>query len=81
MASVPSAGSLLAKNHYYRTRQNSECSLSSGSSCCLDAGNTAEQDKAFHGLPEFIDKHWWVKSFFHSEPSLPGAGRKTLSAS
>ncbi|CAM9274666.1 unnamed protein product [Bubo scandiacus] len=81
MASVPSAGCLLAKNQYYRTRQNSESSVSSSSSCCSDAVNTADQDKAFHGLPELIDKCWWIKSFFHSEPSPPTVGRKTLSAS
>ncbi|XP_027494680.1 pancreatic progenitor cell differentiation and proliferation factor-like protein isoform X4 [Corapipo altera] len=50
MASVPSAGCLLAKNQYYRR------------------------------LPDLIDKYWWIKSFFHSEPSPP-VGRKTLSAS
>ncbi|XP_010144312.1 PREDICTED: pancreatic progenitor cell differentiation and proliferation factor-like protein, partial [Buceros rhinoceros silvestris] len=62
-------------------RQNSECSVSSSSSCCSDAVNVADQDKTFHGLPEFVDKCWWIKSFFHSEPSPPTVGRKTLSAS
>ncbi|XP_009329743.1 PREDICTED: pancreatic progenitor cell differentiation and proliferation factor-like protein [Pygoscelis adeliae] len=62
-------------------RQNSESSVSSSSSCCSDAVNIADQDKAFHGLPELIDKCWWIKSFFHSEPSPPTVGRKTLSAS
>ncbi|XP_061852045.1 pancreatic progenitor cell differentiation and proliferation factor-like protein [Colius striatus] len=82
MASVPSAGCLLAKNQYYRRpRQNSESSVSSSSSSCLDTVNTTDQDKAFHGLPELIDKYWWIKSFFHSEPSPPAVGRKTLSAS
>ncbi|KAM9302562.1 pancreatic progenitor cell differentiation and proliferation factor-like protein [Morus bassanus] len=81
MASVPSAGCLLAKNQYYRTRQNSESSVSSSSSYCSDAVNATDQDKAFHGLPELIDKCWWIKSFFHSEPSPPTVGRKTLSAS
>lgn len=33
------------------------------------------------GLPDLIDKYWWIKSFFHSEPSPPTVGRKTLSAS
>ncbi|XP_039558783.1 pancreatic progenitor cell differentiation and proliferation factor-like protein isoform X1 [Passer montanus] len=60
---------------------NSESSVSSSSSCCLDAVNITDQDKALHGLPELIDKHWWIKSFFHSEPSPPTVGRKTLSAS
>ncbi|KAM6135468.1 pancreatic progenitor cell differentiation and proliferation factor-like protein [Pterocles gutturalis] len=81
MASVPSAGCLLAKKQFYRTRQNSESSVSSSSSCCSDAVNVTEQDKAFNGLPELIDNCWWIKSFFHSEPSLPTVGRKTLSAS
>ncbi|XP_053916669.1 pancreatic progenitor cell differentiation and proliferation factor-like protein [Cuculus canorus] len=81
MASVPSAGCLLAKNQYYRTRQNSESSVSSSSSCCLDTVSITDQDKAFNGLPEIVDKCWWIKSFFHSEPSPPTVGRKTLSAS
>ncbi|TRZ24607.1 hypothetical protein HGM15179_002494 [Zosterops borbonicus] len=81
MASVPSAGCLLAKNQYYRTRLNSESSVSSSSSCCSEAVNITDQDKAVHGLPELIDKYWWIKSFFHSEPSPPTVGRKTLSAS
>ncbi|XP_027494678.1 pancreatic progenitor cell differentiation and proliferation factor-like protein isoform X2 [Corapipo altera] len=80
MASVPSAGCLLAKNQYYRTRLNSESSVSSSSSCCSDATNVTDQEKIFHGLPDLIDKYWWIKSFFHSEPSPP-VGRKTLSAS
>ncbi|XP_033368145.1 pancreatic progenitor cell differentiation and proliferation factor-like protein isoform X1 [Parus major] len=62
-------------------RLNSESSVSSGSSCCLDAVNVTEQDKAMNGLPELVDKYWWIKSFFHSEPSPPTVGRKTLSAS
>ncbi|KAF2985169.1 hypothetical protein EK904_007483 [Melospiza melodia maxima] len=62
-------------------RLNSESSVSSSSSCCLDTVNITDQDKALHGLPELIDKHWWIKSFFHSEPSPPTVGRKTLSAS
>ncbi|XP_037985672.1 pancreatic progenitor cell differentiation and proliferation factor-like protein isoform X2 [Motacilla alba alba] len=65
----------------HAARLNSESSVSSSSSCCLDAVNITDQDKALHGLPELIDKHWWIKSFFHSEPSPPTVGRKTLSAS
>uniref|UniRef100_A0A8C3L0E9 Pancreatic progenitor cell differentiation and proliferation factor like n=1 Tax=Chrysolophus pictus TaxID=9089 RepID=A0A8C3L0E9_CHRPC len=76
MASVPSAGCLLAKNQYYR-----KSSVSSSSSCCSDPVSVAEQDKAFHGLPELLDKCWWIKSFFHCEPSPPTVGRKALSAS
>ncbi|NXC33747.1 PDPFL protein, partial [Campylorhamphus procurvoides] len=79
MASVPSAGCLLAKNQYYR----SECS-----------GGRELREVPKHtqylivwsfpplaGLPDLIDKYWWIKSFFHSEPSPPTVGRKTLSAS
>ncbi|NWR94832.1 PDPFL protein, partial [Furnarius figulus] len=79
MASVPSAGCLLAKNQYYR----SECS-----------GGRELREVLEHrqylivwpfpplaGLPDLIDKYWWIKSFFHSEPSPTTVGRKTLSAS
>ncbi|NXK33491.1 PDPFL protein, partial [Piprites chloris] len=89
MASVPSAGCLLAKNQYYRSE-------------CLGgprAGSRPQTHPPFFspssllqylitwsfpplsGLPDLIDKHWWIKSFFHSEPSPPPVGRKTLSAS
>ncbi|XP_010221123.1 PREDICTED: pancreatic progenitor cell differentiation and proliferation factor-like protein, partial [Tinamus guttatus] len=61
-------------------RQNSECSVSSGSSLCSDPGNVPDQHKT-PGLPELIDKSWWIRSFFHCEPSLPTVGRKMLSAS
>ncbi|XP_065687640.1 pancreatic progenitor cell differentiation and proliferation factor-like protein [Patagioenas fasciata] len=81
MASVPSAGCLLAKNQYYRTTQNSESSVSPSSSCYLDPVNLTDQDKAFNELPELVDKYWWIKSFFHCETSPPNVGRKTLSAS
>ncbi|NXM98489.1 PDPFL protein, partial [Sylvia borin] len=87
MASVPSAGCLLAKNQYYR------------SECCGLSPNTllsplphflpgerlcrrlSPQSLSRERLPELIDKYWWIKSFFHSEPSPPTVGRKTLSAS
>ncbi|XP_032650213.1 pancreatic progenitor cell differentiation and proliferation factor-like protein [Chelonoidis abingdonii] len=70
MASVPSAGCLLAKNQYYRTRLNSESSVSSGSSSfCSDPWSEKFTGKAHHGLPELFDKCWWIKNFFHSEPS------------
>ncbi|XP_009975503.1 PREDICTED: pancreatic progenitor cell differentiation and proliferation factor-like protein, partial [Tauraco erythrolophus] len=62
-------------------RQNSESSVSSSSSSYSDPVNITDQDKAFNGLPELIDKFWWIKSFFHREPSPPTVGRKTLSAS
>ncbi|NWH91936.1 PDPFL protein, partial [Aegithalos caudatus] len=75
MASVPSAGCLLAKNQYYR------------SECCVLSPNTPRPScrssflSTWGGLPEVIDKYWWIKNFFHSEPSPPTVGRKTLSAS
>ncbi|XP_067409892.1 pancreatic progenitor cell differentiation and proliferation factor-like protein isoform X1 [Emydura macquarii macquarii] len=83
MASVPSAGCLLAKNQYYRARLNSESSISSGgSSFCPDPVNFSEQEKAQHGLPELFDKCWWIKNFFHCEPSTSSnVSGKTLSAS
>ncbi|NXK96876.1 PDPFL protein, partial [Formicarius rufipectus] len=70
MASVPSAGCLLAKNQYYR----SECS---GAAQYL----IVWPFPPLSGLPDLVDKYWWIKSFFHSEPSPPTVGRKTLSAS
>ncbi|NXQ62596.1 PDPFL protein, partial [Anthoscopus minutus] len=81
MASVPSAGCLLAKNQYYR----SECSAGPGAACCpqipprpsLPSFPSTRRAR----LPELVDKYWWIKSFFHSEPSPPTVGRKTLSAS
>ncbi|NWU53660.1 PDPFL protein, partial [Dromas ardeola] len=70
MASVPSAGCLLAKNQYYR----SKCPGCGSRSC---PGLRLPHPR----LPELIDKCWWIKNFFHSEPSPPTVGRKTLSAS
>ncbi|NWW76166.1 PDPFL protein, partial [Climacteris rufus] len=100
MASVPSAGCLLAKNQYYR----SECSARPGAACrpqtqpppfsplfpSLGLGSSSPggslsplsfSREKWPRLPELIDKYWWIKSFFHSEPSPPTVGRKTLSAS
>nr|XP_033790632.1 pancreatic progenitor cell differentiation and proliferation factor-like protein [Geotrypetes seraphini] len=69
MASVPSAGCLMARNQYYRTRQNSESSVCSSSSSCsgLNPGNPLDREKANHGLPETYEKCWWLKNFFHCE--------------
>ncbi|NWR63154.1 PDPFL protein, partial [Bucorvus abyssinicus] len=75
MASVPSAGCLLAKNQYYR----SKCSGRGGGLHRSRLMVWASSPLA--GLPELVDKCWWIKSFFHSEPSPPTVGRKTLSAS
>ncbi|NXF41147.1 PDPFL protein, partial [Nyctibius bracteatus] len=88
MASVPSAGCLLAKNQYYR----SKCSGGPGAAprSPRPGGLLRRRDaeppqplprKSPGCLPELIDKCWWIKSFFHSEPSPPTVGRKTLSAS
>ncbi|KAF1494874.1 Pancreatic progenitor cell differentiation and proliferation factor-like protein, partial [Eudyptula minor novaehollandiae] len=83
MASVPSAGCLLAKNQYYR----SKCSGGPGAARTRPRGLLWRRHlmvwalSPFAGLPELIDKCWWIKSFFHSEPSPPTVGRKTLSAS
>ncbi|XP_029447116.1 pancreatic progenitor cell differentiation and proliferation factor-like protein [Rhinatrema bivittatum] len=69
MATVPSAGCLLAKYQYYRTRLNSESSVSSSSSSCNgpNPGNLLDEEKANHGLPEMSEKCWWLKNFFHCE--------------
>ncbi|MEE6464035.1 hypothetical protein FKM82_006140 [Ascaphus truei] len=64
MASVPSAGCLLAKNQFYRARLNSESSVSSNSS---DPGIQLDHEKSNQGLPEMIEKCWWLKNFFHCE--------------
>ncbi|NXY69426.1 PDPFL protein, partial [Glareola pratincola] len=76
MASVPSAGCLLAKNQYYR----SKCP-GWGLACVLVEQCLMVWTSPLAGLPELIDKCWWIKNFFHSEPSPPTVGRKTLSAS
>ncbi|NXP11017.1 PDPFL protein, partial [Thinocorus orbignyianus] len=89
MASVPSIGCLLAKNQYYR----SKCSGSgvrnlprspppppAGSRLCRREAELPP-NRGPGCLPELIDKCWWIKSFFHSEPSPLTVGRKTLSAS
>ncbi|NWU81675.1 PDPFL protein, partial [Onychorhynchus coronatus] len=81
MASVPSAGCLLAKNQYYR----SECSGGPGATCRPQIHPPQYLTMWFFPplaeLPDLVDKYWWIKSFFHSEPSPPPVGRKTLSAS
>ncbi|NXT56142.1 PDPFL protein, partial [Pluvianellus socialis] len=90
MASVPSAGCLLAKNQYYRSKCSGEPGAAPDGRGRLSGGGRQSSPEpclmvwAFSplaGLPELIDKCWWIKSFFHSEPSPPTVGRKTLSAS
>ncbi|NWX04715.1 PDPFL protein, partial [Caloenas nicobarica] len=75
MASVPSAGCLLAKNQYYRSECSGGRELPGGQ--CLMTWVFSP----FAELPELVDKYWWIKSFFHCEPSPSNVGRKTLSAS
>ncbi|NWS55066.1 PDPFL protein, partial [Chunga burmeisteri] len=90
MASVPSAGCLLAKNQYYRGEGSGGCRPGGllGSGAAEPPGPLPRSQclmvwafSPLVGLPELIDKCWWIKSFFHSEPSPPTVGRKTLSAS
>ncbi|NXI70201.1 PDPFL protein, partial [Anseranas semipalmata] len=76
MASVPSAGCLLAKNQYYR----SKCSGGAGAAPRSPRlGDALLEEGSW--LPELLDKCWWIKSFFHCETSPPTVGKKTLSAS
>ncbi|NXG89569.1 PDPFL protein, partial [Stercorarius parasiticus] len=83
MASVPSAGCLLAKNQYYR----SKCSGWAFRSCPglrlphPRPGRGSSGGGRQSSTEPLIDKCWWIKNFFHSEPSPPTVGRKTLSAS
>ncbi|KFV00582.1 Pancreatic progenitor cell differentiation and proliferation factor-like, partial [Pterocles gutturalis] len=79
------AGCLLAKKQFYR----SKCSGGPHPGppprrvlpVCYSASLMVWDFSPLAGLPELIDNCWWIKSFFHSEPSLPTVGRKTLSAS
>ncbi|KAM9690144.1 pancreatic progenitor cell differentiation and proliferation factor-like protein isoform 1-T1 [Dama dama] len=76
MASVPSAGCLLARNQYYR-----KASVSSGTSLTgPDSVNFAGDDKAQLGLPEVAESTWWFKSFFQSVPVLSNVKREDQSA-
>ncbi|CAI9155186.1 unnamed protein product [Rangifer tarandus platyrhynchus] len=84
MASVPSAGCLLARNQYYR-----KASVSSGTSLTgPDSVNFVGDDKAqlaikceFYliGLPEVAESTWWFKSFFQSVPVLSNVKREDQS--
>ncbi|NXI91533.1 PDPFL protein, partial [Psophia crepitans] len=87
MASVPSAGCLLAKNQYYRSKCSGSRARPGEGGWPSPPPPRPEPMSGFYRswkvirLPELIDKCWWIKSFFHSEPSPPTVGRKTLSAS
>ncbi|XP_004466431.1 pancreatic progenitor cell differentiation and proliferation factor-like protein [Dasypus novemcinctus] len=76
MASVPSAGCLLAKNQYYRKASVSSVSSFTGS----EPVNFIDHDKSQQGLPDAAETTWWFKSFFHSESTVSNVGRKDLSA-
>ncbi|XP_044522270.1 pancreatic progenitor cell differentiation and proliferation factor-like protein [Gracilinanus agilis] len=76
MASVSIAGCLLTQNQYYRKSSVSSVNSFSGS----DAINFTDIEKTHQGLPEAAESTWWFKSFFHSDPVLPDAGRKDLVA-
>ncbi|OCT76797.1 pancreatic progenitor cell differentiation and proliferation factor-like protein [Xenopus laevis] len=64
MASVPSAGCLLARNQFYRVRMNSE---SSDSSIGSDVGLPMDHEKSAQGLPELTEKCWWLKNFYSEQ--------------
>ncbi|KAM5157956.1 pancreatic progenitor cell differentiation and proliferation factor-like protein [Mantella aurantiaca] len=76
MASVPSAGCLLAKNQFYRVRLNSESSVCSSNS---DSGLSAESENPYSGLPEMVEKCWWLKNFFHCEQAPVSSLRINIS--
>ncbi|XP_038665245.1 pancreatic progenitor cell differentiation and proliferation factor-like protein [Scyliorhinus canicula] len=66
MASVPSAGCLLAaRNQYYRTRHNSTSSVASNGSCCLEM--TMEHEKSHQGVLLTLQKCLWLKNFLNCE--------------
>ncbi|XP_048866223.1 pancreatic progenitor cell differentiation and proliferation factor-like protein [Brienomyrus brachyistius] len=83
MAAVPSAGCLLAKNHFYRTRLNSASSSSSSSSfqSCCDLAGDQEKMPVSHGIQVPFDKCWWMKKFFTCEVvSLPVTEPTTMNS-
>ncbi|KAJ8381373.1 hypothetical protein SKAU_G00021510 [Synaphobranchus kaupii] len=64
MAAVPSAGCLLAKKQFYRTRLNSVSSNSStSSSTCCDLAGDPEKIPTPHGVHIPFEKCWWLKKF------------------
>ncbi|XP_007886197.1 pancreatic progenitor cell differentiation and proliferation factor-like protein [Callorhinchus milii] len=66
MASVPSAGCLLAaRNQYHRNRRNSTSSVSSNGSCCME--NAPEHEKPQQGFLLTVEKCWWLKNFLNCE--------------
>ncbi|XP_067887915.1 pancreatic progenitor cell differentiation and proliferation factor-like protein [Heterodontus francisci] len=66
MASVPSAGCLLAaRQQYYRARLNSSSGVASNGSCCLE--NVMEHEKSHQGFLLTLEKCWWLKNFLNCE--------------
>ncbi|XP_069771535.1 pancreatic progenitor cell differentiation and proliferation factor-like protein isoform X3 [Narcine bancroftii] len=66
MASVPSAGCLLAaRNPYCRSQLNSSTGVGSGGSCSLE--NPMEHEKPHQGFLLTLEKCWWLKNFLNSE--------------
>ncbi|XP_069047614.1 pancreatic progenitor cell differentiation and proliferation factor-like protein [Lepisosteus oculatus] len=82
MASVPSAGCLLARNQFYRTRLNSTSSNSSTSSSSCDYSGDHEKAPVSQGIQVPFEKCWWLKNFFvceahHQSTSEPPTSSST----
>ncbi|XP_048449974.1 pancreatic progenitor cell differentiation and proliferation factor-like protein [Rhincodon typus] len=68
MASVPSAGCLLAaRNQYYRTRLHSTSDVASSGSCRLE--NAMEHEKPHQGFLLTLEKCLWLKNLLNCEPA------------
>ncbi|XP_060680333.1 pancreatic progenitor cell differentiation and proliferation factor-like protein [Hemiscyllium ocellatum] len=68
MASVPSAGCLLAaRNQYYRTRVHSTSDGTSSGLCRLE--NAMEHEKPHQGFLFALEKCLWLKNFLNCEPA------------
>ncbi|XP_059836725.1 pancreatic progenitor cell differentiation and proliferation factor-like protein [Hypanus sabinus] len=66
MASVPSAGCLLAaRNPYSRNRLNSTMGVLPSGPCSLE--NAIEHDKTHQGFLLALEKCWWLKNFLHGD--------------
>uniref|UniRef100_A0A7N5JHI1 Pancreatic progenitor cell differentiation and proliferation factor n=1 Tax=Ailuropoda melanoleuca TaxID=9646 RepID=A0A7N5JHI1_AILME len=68
MAAIPSSGSLVATNDYYRRRLGSTSSNSS----CGSAEYSGEVIPHHPGLPKSDPGHWWASFFFgkHTHPVM-----------
>ncbi|KAL4630647.1 pancreatic progenitor cell differentiation and proliferation factor A-like [Arapaima gigas] len=67
MAAIPSSGSLVAANDYYRRRIGSTSSNSS----CGSSEYSGEVIPHHPGLPRQDSGHWW-SSFFFAKQNQPG---------